>query len=66
MHLDYDTYDARQLQLEFHFAITDLVGLYCKDGITLTTLPNIADFRSMSGTKDLLLMDRPDCIDETE
>ena len=34
----------------------DLVGLYRKDGITPTTLPNFADLHPKSGTKDLLVM----------
>jgi hypothetical protein len=34
----------------------DLVGLYRKDGITPTTLPNFADLHRKSGTKDLLVM----------
>lgn len=32
VHLDYDMYDARQYQVDFHFALTDLFGTYTNDG----------------------------------
>jgi hypothetical protein len=49
VHSDYDASDARQYQVEFHFALTDLVGTYWKDGVTLTIMPNSAGLHPKSG-----------------
>lgn len=49
-----------------HFNHTDVVAVILRDGITLTTLQNIAGLQPQSGPNGMLLMDRPQDISEAD
>jgi hypothetical protein len=50
--LDYDEYCSREIQLELHFAQTNYVGVFHSDGVTLTTLPNMAGLHDRPTSKE--------------